>query len=256
MLRVTAVTRVGSPLDISKYSPPRHRQDRGPSETGTGVNASAQRRLPVRACCWMVLTLSLYGCGDQNGAGANGDRAKTVAPPSPSRAIPQEPSNRRPASGSPAKSPPSNGLSPAQSRVLPDGRRMRQDESGGLVILPAPPKATKTRPSGGCIGGTSGSPGPPTPGIQPVGASRGAVTVIYTFRSLPSGCMPESIILTLARSDGTEASFNQVHRIIEPQGRIVARVPSYWRTTPDVLHASAVTRDGRRSRSASVRLPR
>lgn len=211
------------------------------------VDRLPQARPPVWLFSCVLVTLGLLGCGGEGERVSGRNRTEPLSPPSPEQTY--SPGISADRSTSRAR----GDLPPTRSRVLPDGRRVIEQGHGGSITLPAPPKATETTPSERCTRRGGGPLGPPTPAIRAVGLSRSSVLVTYRFRRLPSDCAPHSIQLTLARGDGAEASVNQLHRI-RPERRIVARVPHYWRHPPDVVHASAVTRDGLSSRSTSVRL--
>jgi len=208
-----------------------------------------QARPPVLILSCVLVTLGLLGCGGEGPVSAR-DRTEPLSP------SPPEHSNspgRPPALPSRSTSRARGDVPRPRSKVLPDGRRVIENGLGGSVTLPAPPKAIETTPSAKCTRRGGGPPGPPTPGIRAAGLSRSSVLVTYRFRRLPSDCAPHSILLTLGRGDGAEASVNQFHRI-RPERRIVARVPHYWRNPPDLVHATALTRDELGSESTSVRI--
>lgn len=214
----------------------------------------------VAVCSCLFVIVTLVGCaGDERRAFDPGSHIAERQTP-PIHSIPRAEKDpqtvfKRGRGDRSATSNARRRVSPPRPEILPDGRRVTKGAGGGLTILPAPPKAAETEPSLGCEREDGAPPRPPRPGLRAVASSRRSLIVNYRFRRLARDCAPYWILLTLARGDGAEPSINRTHRA-RPEARIVARAPSYWRVRPDVVRASAITRDGRRGHSTSVKVSR
>jgi hypothetical protein len=132
-----------------------------------------------------------------------------------------------------------------------DGSRTITGEGGTpAIILPPEPRRTTVPASRGCEKKQGNPEQPPTPGLRADRAGR-VVFVTYDLPALPARCKPHSVRLTLyVTATGLSQTFN--YRI-RSDGRQRVPVPEHF-TSPDVVRASTVTSDGRRSDVASVRI--
>ncbi len=140
----------------------------------------------------------------------------------------------------------------ANSQGDPGARTVPTSDGTPAVILPARPTAMSVRGGAGCVAqGTIGLP--PRPGLRARLVGR-TVGVNYTVGSAPARCRPKYLRLTLnVSADGqTDARTYRVDAAGSGHRRMA--IPEYFAATPDVVRASTVTRDGRRSPVVSVRI--
>jgi len=138
------------------------------------------------------------------------------------------------------------------------GLKLITTEGGGLVLLPAKPRARATEPSEGCVRGRVVGPRGPTTALLPpkpgLRAKRVGETLIVTYE-LPGGlnnCRPWTLRLTIASSNGRNLSITRPYRLRVLRGSQRVRVPAYFDDPPDIVHGSTATRDDLRSPVASV----
>lgn len=195
----------------------------------------------------LLLALPLVACGEESGRGPGSDERHGTQ---------REPRQGVIKSGADRETGESTRPRRRGDSDEPSRPRTIRTKGGGTIVLPAPPTRTAAEPSSNCslppTPETEASP--PLPGVTARAEASGHIRVRYWFRARPRRCQPHEVVLTLFSSDGTNPSISRPYPL---RGRVTERVvvpPAYFRTTPDVIRARSVTRDGRLSPNVSVRV--
>lgn len=131
-------------------------------------------------------------------------------------------------------------------------------KSGGTTILPSRTGTRTTAPSRTCVAAKSyGAQGaesvllPPSPGLT-ARLGSDAVLVSYRLPEVDPRCRPRIIQFTLASESGGDPSLTRSYPVRRRRAQQAVGVPGFYADDPDVVRASTVTSDGRRSPVVSV----
>jgi hypothetical protein len=138
---------------------------------------------------------------------------------------------------------------------------------GAVVSLPALPAVYEVAPSPSCerVLATfhdGSNPArrpivvPPAPGLRAQAISERTVRIEWWFESLPEDCRPQYILLAIRAGRSVRATpTTKQFRVAGAQGSTEITYPDFL-PPPDVAFASALTDQGRRSRTATVLITR
>ena len=154
-------------------------------------------------------------------------------------------------------------VEPGQARFQPPIRTA----NGAIITLPALPTVYETEPSPTCERGTvtyhDGSrPArrpviiPPAPGVRAIAVTTHITRIEWFFRRLPDDCRPVRVLLTVR--NGTDPHAMPASTEVEVHGETGTAEIAYrdFFPPPNVAHATAYSKDGHSSRSASVLIRR
>jgi hypothetical protein len=97
---------------------------------------------------------------------------------------------------------------------------------------------------------------PPAPGLRARAISDREVRLEWSFRTLPQACRPAAVLLSVIANDDVRATpTNRQVLVAERMGATRISYPDFL-APPDVAMASALMRDGRRSRTVRVLIRR
>jgi hypothetical protein len=187
----------------------------------------------MRFAASALLVALLAGCGGSNGesAGSEADEYPLVTQPLPKYAPPV---------------------------TTPEG---------AIIHRPLPPTVKQVAPSASCERMMAtfhdGSKPtrrpiivPPAPGLRAAAVSTRTVRLAWSFATLPDDCRPEFVLLSVvAQADLKATPTNKDVPVNGKSGVAEITYPDFL-DPPDVAHASAVTREGVRSRTVTVLIRR
>jgi hypothetical protein len=197
--------------------------------------------LAVRTTCALALfAVVLGGCGtsgDQAGHKSAGSGARTTG----------------------AQDDGANGAKKRPGTPLPGGRR-RVVRNGAVIILPAPPRATRTEPGTTCrrqrVNPLPGAPlgvRPPSPGISAVNLGGKKVEFHYSLAHMAGPCRARLLFLDVGVNDSASGGFGVRRFVKRLTGTETFALPPTLRDA-DVASARVVAANGQISPTVRVKL--
>jgi len=138
--------------------------------------------------------------------------------------------------------------------------------NGSVEQRPLKPINYASAPSRSCewVGYASGTRrpvqttlSPPAPGLRAAATAKRSAVLTFWFRATPNDCRPVAVLVSIWANDDLRATplTKTVSLNGATRGTAVLTYPSFL-APPDVALASAITKDGRRSRVARVLIRR